>query len=397
MTEDLQLDLEKTCPDEPTFGSPSSEYLTMVSDVGTILFGDLSVSRLEEISVVAHICDRNTCFAAELCSEALTLLSCSESASLYFVDGLQIEGLGPTMSKIKNEKDHQSISPTLVKSGDRKGEIFTGLEVNEGSITQAIVALDDTVDTLVKSVKRSYCRDSSNEASESLLMIPSLIEALNLGICTSLRRHSLRIGSSQKLQLKSPASGFAAFMDIIFSICGSPTSLERDTKFWGALAAFGQFMVASKSLGFVCLCEGDDSKHQSDLEMLELSSDVLYVLSRVIHGLCDMKMKLLRNCKSTKTNIILPQIRPVDFSSPVVLPNSSTEQGNYNLGFWIKIPTGHCDAQHQNAKANAETLQSQGCVKTHILSRVPEAGEVDMNSLFKVPPLHNHLYFNFSN
>jgi hypothetical protein len=390
VTEDIQLDLEKTFPDYPTFGSPASEYLMVVSDIGTVLFGDLSVSRLEEMAVVAHICDRNACFAAQLCSESLNLLSCSDSACFYFIDGMQIEGAGSGMSKTKSEKEPQyGDSKHLYLGGiapRSKSQYFKEVDSNIGDINRTMLVFDENIESLIKAVKKNYDDDASlRDASPLLLMIPSLIDALSLGISTSLRRQNIPFNSQHNMRLKSPASGFGIFMDIIFTICGSPTSPSRDSKFWAAMTAFGQFMAVTKSMEFVGSDESDDLSHQSNLEILEMSSDVLYVLSRIIHGLCDMKVKLLRTCKSTQTTVLLSQIRSIDFTSPVVIPNSSTEQGNYNLGFWIKIPVGYCDSRRKtgNGTGNGETNE---CIKTHILSRVPEAGEVDMNSLFKVPP-----------
>ena len=76
-------------------------------------------------------------------------------------------------------------------------------------------------------------------------------------------------------------------------------------------------------------------------------------------------------CKNVGVKYLSSAIKPIELSSPSIVSNVFSPQGCFSIGFWIYIPSKYIAA----AKPNAEKR------KIHILSRIPETGDVNLVSL----------------
>ena len=372
-----------------------------MTDIGTILYGRLSFSRLEELAVVAHIGRMTTSFASALCSETLHRLSCSRNASIYFIESLQVDECGFWSTGMRqgrncsldafNGPNRENIICETTTSPDPP--LSNELE----GLKSVILRLDSNINNIMNSIQENLASgsgssDGDDDDVDSLTLISPLIDTLKLCI-TSLLGKENTIGSLKgvegQLRLKSPTTGFCLLLEALFAVCNEKESSKRDAKFWAAIASLSEYFYSTKSVDFfgekAVESSIDAVGRMSNSNVLRLSCDVLCIFSNTIHGLCDMKVNLIKSCESTSTQLLLQQIRKINYSSPVVIPNSSTKQGNYNLGFWIKIPSNYSQSSESRPaeKGSEENGRFSG-IKTHILSRVPEAGEVDMTSLFKV-------------
>lgn len=405
MTDDIHMGLEKNYPSDPKESPPLTEFLLAASDLGTLLYGNLSVSRWEEIAVVTRVRRRSECFAADLCLEALNLLSCSPDAMLYFIDGLQADGTtgeALTSKHIVSNTSMGDMDEMCVLSCHRgRGTSKLSGYKNIGpsshiDIKSALLDLDSAVESLIRSVDLSSFVDLQRRTEAfgcreetSLTIIPSLLDTLRFCMnCVYTRQQEGDI-PDLNIRLQSPMMGFRVLMDALFAVCRDEECTSRSTKFWKVLSSLNHLLNSARCIDL--LGDKSDKPHtMSNMDMLQLCNNLMCVLSSVVHGMCDIKVNLLRSCNETNTKMLLPQIRRINYASPVVISNSSTDTGNYNLGFWIRIPSSFCESLRSDhsrwCRSNDSTLapKKPHCVKTHILSRVPEAGEVDMTSLFKV-------------
>jgi alpha-tubulin suppressor-like RCC1 family protein len=78
---------------------------------------------------------------------------------------------------------------------------------------------------------------------------------------------------------------------------------------------------------------------------------------------------------------------PVDFSSPTIAANLCAPHGHFALGFWLLLPPAPALLDSCGpAEAEQEAGAGQGLVRIHLLSRVPEAGDINMLELVTRDP-----------
>ena len=81
--------------------------------------------------------------------------------------------------------------------------------------------------------------------------------------------------------------------------------------------------------------------------------------------------KHLSFCKNAGLKYLSSSIKPIELSSPSIIPNVFSPQGCFAIGFWLYIPSNYC-------VSSAESTTNR---KIHILSRIPETGDINLVSL----------------
>ena len=78
-------------------------------------------------------------------------------------------------------------------------------------------------------------------------------------------------------------------------------------------------------------------------------------------------------CKNVGVKYLSSAIKPIELSSPSILSNVFSPQGCFSIGFWLYIPSNYVALSKPNADKK----------KIHILSRIPETGDVNLVSLLR--------------
>lgn len=349
-------------------------WLSRIGDIGTLLLSDISISQLQEIALVRYLSTQCIAFAVSLTKEILRRIQSSTTAISYFVRGLllpHISGFFPSPSLLLQ---YQEMKIETVKSSSSK---FVKDQL------APLLGLDQLIISLLDPTK--FDQESTHPN-----IISQLIDTLKLSIIPFLS--FLRSSSSPLPPLQSPLHSISLCVHLLNKSLKMKDSRHRNESFWMALSSINELFQAIKPLDLT-VDSSSDSAVVSHLHTL------LEYLSRILIGIGKMKVDQIQKFEKSETKFLFSQIRSINFSSPMVIPNASTNTGDYTIGIWIKIPVSyyHQISQYEHT-SNVETESSvtgnlsrehslnipSNALKIHLLSRVPEAGEIDMTSLFLV-------------
>lgn len=233
---------------------------------------------------------------------------------------------------------------------------------------------------------------SLKQLDEQIVSILSstILEQYDLSVLSSQLVDSLKLSSlpliamhKSNVLFQSPTSAIFLFVNLFRTLLKYKDSQRRNRMFWVSLKSFSDFLSSMQPLQFCAIFEPTFLNH------LHFLLDCLAV---TIQGLGRMKVCRIREFDSSESKFLFSQIRSVNFSSPIVIPNASTSTGDYSIGIWLKIPQTYyqqiCkfEVTIDGSSSNPSCTHNfpPNSIKTHILSRVPEAGDIDMTSLFQV-------------
>ena len=428
-----------------------------IADIAVFLLGNMSVSSLENICLVSHICYRSAIYGVQLCTETFSLLRDSDAALCYFSAGLELPQLKakPIGSLYLNystaDKNQPFLSPEWQK--EQKEQQHTNATLYKlphlKKQSQVICSLDNCITEIFASISKKIFIDNANSTAgkanskvtlasmtnidsldlQPVMLFPKLIDTLQFGIRSAIEDSTFRFNY---LSLASPLFGLSTLMNLLQSVCSDDKAQKKDEYFWKLTNLLRQYLFAAHNLQMTINDLSDLPAVASSLpplsdnaslvnterglDTLKNCDHLMKIVENITSGLGDMRLAITKQCVATETKVYLPQIRVLDYSSPVIIPNTSTDFGNYSIGFWIKIPQGYNQPPseqqktapvapgggHSSSSSSPEetspvsppplsprsNLQANSTQKrsTHILSRVPEAGEVDMFNLFKGVP-----------
>jgi hypothetical protein len=389
----------------------SNLWLSHIGDIGTLLLSHLSISQLQDVALVKYLSTQCVIFAISLTKEILQHLESSPTAISYFVRGLllpHITGFFSSPSSLLRyqEMKRQTIESSLSPSSSSSSDFMSPL-----------LGLDQLIMSLLTSTKLVQ---SSPE------LISQFIDALKLSIIpflSLLKSSSSFPSSSSSLSLslpplQSPLHSLNLCVNLLNNILNIENFTQRNELFWmTAFTSIHEFFHTIKPLDLTVTTTSTSTSTTTNAIVVSHLLTLMEYLSRTLHGIGQMKISQIQNFIKTETKFLFSQIRSLNFSSPLVIPNASTQTGDYTIGIWIKIPVfyyqqiiqyeenpGNVD-NREKTKGKGETSRSavtstpceeqikgenmfpSNALKTHLLSRVPEAGEIDMTSLFLDSPL----------
>ena len=321
----------------------------------------------------------------------------SELATSYFIRGLflpHISGIYTSPSPILR---FQELSLIQVEEKEKESQLNNhnnnnnnnNIEINQ-KVDQLryLYTLDKQIYSLLDkySLKKLFCSIESNiSLSVRLSLISQLLDTLKLSTLSILAAQRNEFLLTNPLQ--TPVSCLHFFVGMLKEIYCVTDQEKKDQYFWMILNSLTEFFQVLKPFDHIC-----DHTNNS-IEILKNCENLLGYICTSLDGLVKMKMERIKTLERTETKYLFSQIRNINYSSPIVIPNASTNSGHYTIGFWMKIPKDYYQ-QFSNSEQIEETNKNiiisgekdipPDAIKTHILSRVPEAGEIDMTSLFRV-------------
>jgi hypothetical protein len=356
-----------------------TRWLSQIGDLGTLLLGTLSVNQLQEISLIKYLCSSCLTYAVTLTKNILQQIEFSDQSISYFVRGLllphvSVSGLFSSTTSLVRFQEVE-ISQSFQNSIDWKQQ--------QGPFV-SLVLLDQQISSLLKSPNLSI------KVALSTTLISQLIDTLKLSTLPLLSLKKLDVFPP----LQSPLHSLSLYVALFQQILEESDSLTRDRSFWSILTSISDFFHSMQPLELATM-KWTNALVVNNLQIL------LTYLSKTLRGLGQMKLEIIQQYEAAETKFLFSQIRSLNFSSPIVIPNASTNSGDYTVGIWLKIPVAYYQqlSQFEPCDTNPGTNPSltttttttilsgenaipRSAMKTHILSRVPEAGETDMTSLF---------------
>jgi hypothetical protein len=343
-----------------------------------MVLGNLSVNQLQEITLVRYLCSNCLAYAVTLTTKIIEQIEFSECSISYFARGLLLPHVSGLFSLTNSLVKFQEVEISKSFGNSAKWE-------QEGAAFLPLVLLDQQIISLLNSF------DPAIKSALPTTLISQLIETLKLSTLPMLSLHK----SNAFPPLQSPIHCLSLFVHLFQQLLQQADPLSREKSFWAILTSISDFFKSIKPLELA-------TGKWTNAPVLNNLQILLTHLSVTLRGLGKMKLLVVHQYEATETKFLFSQIRSLNFSSPIVIPNASTSSGDYTIGLWLKIPASYHQQLSQFEQVenpildpnsplasvptatvlSGENIIPPSAMKTHILSRVPEAGETDMTSLF---------------
>ena len=414
-----------------------------IADLSMVLLAETNVSVLERMCLIDHLCQRGAIYGVQICTETLSLLRDSKIALSYFAAGLEFPQFQSNSCRfnLSNICVHQKRLPIDPDSWQWPSQHVATINKppHLKKQSQVICSLDNCISEIFATISKDIFTDCPPVNMQgkvafaanlnmkcmdlrSVGLFPKLIDTLRFVIRSAFEDFF----HCNSLSLASPLLGFSTLMNLVNAVgVTKTTTLDKDQRNWSIILLLRQYVMSTyllqmtinelsetptiSVLSSVSVTDNTSLVNtERGIETLRNCNDVINIVENMSGELGDMRFSITKQCIAADTKIYLPQIRLLEYSSPVIIPNTCTDFGNYAIGFWLRIPKGYkrnADVQHDNQKQNVEevepkvestgtnlsprsNLKANSAVKqsTHILSRVPEAGDVDMFNLFRGVP-----------
>lgn len=368
-----------------------SSNIMCLMNLGVALVGSVSIETLEDVAVCDYMRDLSSFCGPQLCSECISFLKGSERSLIYFLNDLNSiwnsEQSCGTL-RIKNtssingnaeEFNHITISPNL-----------SSYYAPEKNVIDSLLSLDTTIcDAIELHFVQSVdsLGESTNSSKQKWKLISQLLKTFMR--CLHFVKYDNQYFSS-RVKFNAFEKGLNVIKSLLFETTGKRIVDNKSNISFGGNNSSDSFRAL---LSFSFLNDVNNSTNGNIQNCVFLSDDLKSsVSSNNVHNLfimleqCtniflsyfDNMYTILSNCVIKNTKLLHSYIRRIKYVSPVIIPNVFTPDGNYAIEFWMFVPST-LHILPSNKISNDKNAR-----KVHILSRVTEAGELDLPKLFQV-------------
>lgn len=381
----------------------------------SLLCNNLPLSHLAQLCMWEEDCLRNKQFALSLlvflveslhlCPEAMRY--CAESLQ-SFVDPLEtLEEIAYVLKQQAGDRaggaalNSNIVGPAsgAIKNPGGSAALSLGLKAE-----QMLVKLDSYLSSKIGSLPTTTASSPPlKAATKSSFGEPSLKQIPDL---LTLVRYSLVAQAQFSEQSSAPAVTMTPFTGSLKKASEAIAFLLRARKpedhsglsLTDTLAANKYLHLLQSSLAGLTSLQTIDSQQRLIYNVKATQGDKAHERSAFLHALCGVLsplgglMKVLVTsfqqhlifCQAVGAQFLFPSIKPIEHTSPTILANVFTPQGNYTLGFWLYIPPR--SVLFSAAVATDSKAHQTSAVRIHLLSRMYECGDVNLIALLDRNP-----------